>query len=449
MPYPVDSESKSTAESYLSYQLVSVGRPALTLAAVLLVMLAGLVACLVLVPWRQTVVGKGEVTVFSPMQRPQTVDAQIKGRLQSWHVFEGELVSRGDLLCVIEDTDSKYLDPDLRLRLDNQILALENKRQAALLRLDTLESQRQNLEQASAAALPAAGEKQSQTVQKREMTRQKLLAAEQNEVTSRLNLERVEKLYAAGLRSQRDRELAEQSYVKSQTDTVALRAELDVAARDIAIAGLERQKIATEIQEEILKVRDDSLKTQESLAETDEKLEKLRNELGALAVRERLRKVLAPADGRVARLAKFGPGEAVKEGDELALIVPTTQDQAVELFFTSFDAPLVTPGSQVRLMFDGFPAVPFAAWPWAAAGTFGGTVAVVDAVDDGKSRFRVLVRPDGPWPGPDQLRVGGGATGWVMLGEVPLYYEMWRQLNAFPAVPLDDKKAKTKPVIRR
>ncbi|MCA9797346.1 MAG: hypothetical protein KC910_36295, partial [Candidatus Eremiobacteraeota bacterium] len=224
MPYPIDSETRPTREGYLSYKLVSVGRPALALAVVLLLMLASLIACLVLVPWRQTVVGKGEVTVFSPMQRPQTVDAQIKARLHSWQVVEGELVTQGQLLCVLQDTDSKYLDPDLRLRLDNQILALENKRSAALLRLDTLESQRQNLEQASAAALPAAGEKQSQTVAKREMTRQKLLAAEQNEVTARLNLERIEKLYAAGLRSQRDRELAEQGHVKSQTETQALRA---------------------------------------------------------------------------------------------------------------------------------------------------------------------------------------------------------------------------------
>jgi hypothetical protein len=37
---------------------------------------------------------------------------------------------------------------------------------------------------------------------------------------------------------------------------------------------------------------------------------------------------------------------------------------------------------------------------------------------------------DQPWP--EQLRVGSGVVGWVMLDDVPIWYELWRQLNGFP-----------------
>ena len=136
----------------------------------------------------------------------------------------------------------------------------------------------------------------------------------------------------------------------------------------------------------------------------------------------------------------------------------------MELIITDFDAPLVHPGLKVRLMFDGFPAIPFTAFPWSAVGTYGGKVSVVDAHDDGKGRYRVLIQPDGQglsWPsaGEDRarypLRPGTQVQAWIMMDRpVPLYWEVWRRLNAFPPVPLDDsdKKEKdflSKPVFKR
>ncbi|MBP9152706.1 MAG: biotin attachment protein, partial [Flavobacteriales bacterium] len=45
----------------------------------------------------------------------------------------------------------------------------------------------------------------------------------------------------------------------------------------------------------------------------------------------------------------------------------------------------------------------------------------------------VLVAPDPnehPWP--DALRVGAGATNMMLLKDVPIWYELWRQINGFP-----------------
>ena len=41
-----------------------------------------------------------------------------------------------------------------------------------------------------------------------------------------------------------------------------------------------------------------------------------------------------------------------------------------------------------------------------------------------------------PWPSIKYLRPGAQATGWVLLSNVPLWYELWRQFNGFqPTVP--------------
>jgi hypothetical protein len=69
-----------------------------------------------------------------------------------------------------------------------------------------------------------------------------------------------------------------------------------------------------------------------------------------------------------------------------------------------------------------------------AVGTFGGTIAFVDAHDDGHGRFRVVVVPDegSDWPDGRYLRQGVRAHGWVLLDQVSLGFELWRQLNGFP-----------------
>jgi hypothetical protein len=102
----------------------------------------------------------------------------------------------------------------------------------------------------------------------------------------------------------------------------------------------------------------------------------------------------------------------------------------------------------VRVQFEGWPAIQFIGWPSVARGTFGGEVVLIDPTDDGTGRFRVLVAPkpdvvdDGTevveWPGTRWLRQGVQVNGWVLLQRVPLWFEIWRQLNGFPpALPTD------------
>jgi hypothetical protein len=105
---------------------------------------------------------------------------------------------------------------------------------------------------------------------------------------------------------------------------------------------------------------------------------------------------------------------------------------------------LISKGRKVRIEFDGFPALQFSGWPSVSVGSFGGTVEVIDFVNTKPGEFRILVIPDptdDKWP--KQIRNGSGIQGWVMLDDVPVWYEIWRQLNGFPPSlyeePLDEQ----------
>ena len=112
-------------------------------------------------------------------------------------------------------------------------------------------------------------------------------------------------------------------------------------------------------------------------------------------------------------------------------------DLAVELNVRGLDLPLIHVGDEVRLQFDGWPAIQFVGWPSVAVGTFGGKVIAVNPSDDSKGNFKIIVGPDpedpkqDKWPDSRYLRQGVRAKGWVILSTVPLYFEIWRQLNGF------------------
>ncbi len=143
--------------------------------------------------------------------------------------------------------------------------------------------------------------------------------------------------------------------------------------------------------------------------------------------------MLAPQDGQVIKARKAGINEIVKEGDMIVEIVPQNFDLAVEIWVKPMDLQLLNIGQKVRFMFDGFPAIVFSGWPAASYGTFGGKIAAIESNVSNNGKFRVLVaedKEDRPWP--KELRLGGGSVAFALLKDVPVWYELWRQINGFP-----------------
>jgi len=71
----------------------------------------------------------------------------------------------------------------------------------------------------------------------------------------------------------------------------------------------------------------------------------------------------------------------------------------------------------------------------------------LDNVISENDKYRVLVIPNEPKkPWPDALRVGSGAQGMALLNDVPIWYELWRQLNGFPPNFYEEAKEKQEKV---
>jgi hypothetical protein len=171
---------------------------------------------------------------------------------------------------------------------------------------------------------------------------------------------------------------------------------------------------------------------------------KMQNQYMNYSVRQGFYFITAPQDGYVTKAIRSGLGETVKEGEKLVSVMPALYDLAVEMYVTPVDLPLVQKGQTVRFMFDGWPTVVFSGWPDMSFGTFGGRVVAIDNFISENGKYRILVAPDPddkPWPA--ELRVGSGATGMALLKNVPIWYELWRQLNGFPPDYYQDKDRNT------
>jgi RND family efflux transporter MFP subunit len=218
-------------------------------------------------------------------------------------------------------------------------------------------------------------------------TRSRLDAARNAMATAKLDVDRKQRLFEKGLSARRDVEAATIKYKELKATAAGVEAE-------VAKAQVQRARQSTQL-------------------------------------------ITAPRDGVILRITGGDTATFVKEGDELVSFAPEVGQRAVEIFVSGLDAALVEPGSNVRLMFEGWPAVQFSGWPSVAVGTFPGVVRFVDPAVSANGRFRAVVveDPNDPWPSDRFLRLGGKARGWVVLNEVRLGYELWRQLNNFPPEP--------------
>ncbi|ANM31446.1 hypothetical protein ABI59_20510 [Acidobacteria bacterium Mor1] len=381
---------------------------------------------LIVTPWRQNIPAGGRVAAVDPLDRIQTLPAPVTGRVVEIFALEGAEVKKGDLLVEMADQDPQYAS-----RLQQQIDLSAAKVEAAEQQIAAYEQQLINLEEARALAVAAAEADLRVAIEKVREKRQHLQAKEAELVQKKADLERRRRLFSRRLVSELDFQTAEAAHASAAASVEAARAAVEQALNE------ETSKRARVGQvDRDLRVKIESTRTLREEARSKSALaEKGRNEAVIAAERQKTQIVVAPRDGRVFRVRAAARADLLKQGDPLIDFVPDTEQLAVELWVRGNDAPLIDPGRKVRIQFEGWPAVQFSGWPSVAVGTFGGEVLIVDAQDDGTGRFRILVGPDPdsePWPESRYLRQGARANGWVLLDEVRLGYELWRQLNGFP-----------------
>ncbi len=379
------------------------------------IVLPVLVLLLLFMPWQQAALGSGRVIALAPAERRQVLDAPISGRVVAWHVREGQHVQAGDVLLELRDNDPLFLDRlenseevarSQVITLEDNVTAYTNKIEAAQLAME--------LEVAQLGAKLAS------------LERKRVGVLSESDVES-LQADRTATLVTEGIVSQREADIARLKRDKA-------RAELEALDREIQAATQAQAKAKAQGAAKVASAQAEREAARAKLADQRRKL----LDLEAKVSRQSAQKVVAPRDGVVLELQGGPVSEQVKAGDPLLTLVPDAAERAVELWIDGNDMPLIHDGEEVRLLFEGWPALQVIGFPGAGAGTFAGTLAYVDAADDGKGKFRIVVRPDPdapPWPDSARLRQGVRAKGWVLLGRVPLGYELWRLIHGFPPLP--------------
>ncbi len=415
-----------TGSGLPALQLVASPRAPRLLARILLALLGCMILGLTVAPWQQNITASGRVIAFEPADRQQTIAAPVMGRVRQTWVVEGSVVDKGDRLLEIVDND-----PEIIERLQRQREAILAKLEAVRAKARSYFDQVASLDGARNMAITAAENQVLVAVAKVRSEEHGLEGALAAASQARLNFERQKELFAEGLASRLEFELAERSFREAEAKVAQARQALEAARKEEASKRADLGKVNTEAQAKVESARAEAQTAEGDLANEEK-------ELAAIDVRitqQNTQLVVAPRDGTVFRMFANPGAELVKVGDPLLILVPDTASRAVELWVDGNHVPLLRKGRPVRLQFEGWPAVQFGGWPSVAVGTFGGRLEFVDPTDDGKGRFRTVALPDpedDPWPEPRFLRQGVRVNAFILLDQVSLGYEIWRQWNGFP-----------------
>lgn len=396
------------------------------------VLLAVIVVFLFL-PWTQNIRSTGFVTTVNQDDRPQELNSQIPGKIIKWYVKEGDFVQAGDTIVQLGEIKDDYLDPNLIPKTQEQIAQNENKARFYEGKAATSQQQMQYLLEQRDLKMASLDNKRIQIERKIQAKQLEVQAAKVDEQQAREQLERAKTMLEKEAISKFDFERRNATFQKALAAVTDKQNELDNLRQDLLINKLDISNATQEYAEKIAKAQGDQFASSGAVAEAKEKVASLSIKKQNIEQRSGYYFLVAPQSGQVIKAMKAGINEIVKEGEKIVEIVPQDIDYAVELFVSPMDLPLVDIGQKVRFMFDGFPAIVFSGWPAASYGTYGGKVIAVESNRSINGKFRILVAEDSTdrhWP--PGLRLGSGASGFALLKDVPVWYELWRNINGFP-----------------
>ncbi len=394
-----------------------------------------LVAMLVFLflPWTQNIRARGSVTTLRQEQRPQQINTIISGKIIKWHVKEGDFVNAGDTLLQLAEVKDDYLDPQLLMRTKEQLEAKKAAVEGYRSKVGTVSQQLSALQQSLDLKIRELENKISQQQQKIRSDSMDVLAAQNDFNIKNQQLIRQKVLYDSGLVSLVQLEQRNQAFQEAMAKKTSAEIKFGNARQELNRLQIELNGERQQYLEKISKAEGDRYQSISQIATGEGDIAKLENQYMNYRIRNGQYYVLAPQSGQVIRASRQGINEVVKEGEKLVEIVPRDQQYAVEIFVKPVDLPLVDTGQRVRFVFDGFPAIVFSGWPQASYGIFSGKVIAVESDVSENGLFRILVVEDPnekKWP--RELRNGTGASAFALLKDVPIWYELWRNINGFP-----------------
>ncbi|MBT8276772.1 MAG: HlyD family secretion protein [Bacteroidia bacterium] len=394
---------------------------------------AGITFVILFLPWTQNITGKGYLTTLKPNQRPQTIQSPIPGKIEKWYVQEGDFVSKGDTILFISEVKNEYFDPQLVERTGQQIVAKELSVGSYKEKVKALDAQIGALYRERTLKLEQARNKLMQAKLKVQSDSIDLQAASTNLKIAETQFNRTLTLQQEGLKAMTDVEAKRLKLQETQAKLISQENKLLASKNEVINASVEIGRVNASFSEKISKANSDKFTAQSNQFDAEGQVTKLENSRTNYQIRNDLYYIRAPQSGFINKALKGGLGETFKEGEKLVAIMPSDIEMAVETYIDPIDMPLIKIGEQVRIQFDGWPAIVFSGWPNVSYGTYGGKVVAIENYISENGKYRILIAPDSAdheWP--SDLRVGSGANTLALLNDVPIWFELWRKLNGFP-----------------
>jgi adhesin transport system membrane fusion protein len=388
---------------------------------------------LLFLPWTQNITGEGLVTTLEPGQRPQTIQSQIPGRIEQWFVREGDFVKKGDTILRISEVKSEYFDDRLIERTNEQIRAKASSVNAYQGKVAALKRQIEALKKERSLKIAQTENELLQSKLKVKSDSIDLEASKTNLKIAEKQFTRTETLQKEGLKAVIDVEQKGLKLQETQAKLISQENKLLASKNEVLNARLERTRIGATFADKISKSQSDMFTAKSSGFDAEAQVSQLENNYSNYKIRNSLLYITSPQNGFINKALKGGIGGTFKEGESLVGIMPQNYDLAVETFVRPIDLPLLHINEKVRVQFDGWPAIIFSGWPNVSYGTYGAKVVAIDRFISENGKYRVLLSPDEKdhtWP--TAIRVGSGARTIALLEDVPIWYELWRQLNSFP-----------------
>ena len=384
-------------------------------------------------PWTQNIKTQGNVSTLYQEQRPQKLNSPIPGRIIKWYVKNGDVVKKGDTILQISEIKDDYLDPLLVERTQEQVQAKKGVRDYYNAKISTTENQ--------IAAITASKDLKLNQIKIKIAQLQNKLKAEQAELTAVNNelkiaqdqLNRQNKMYEEGLVSLTQLQQRNVSYQNALAKKTSAENKLAQTQQEIAAQNIEQNAVIQEYTEKLSKTEGDRFQSMGQVAGSIGDIAKLENQVATYKVRKGLYYILATQDGQITQLTKAGIGEIVKDAETIGIIVPKKIDYIAEIYVKPVDLPLIRENQKVMLTFDGFPAIVFSGWPNSSYGTFSGKIIAIENSISENGLFKAIVAEDKTqkrWP--PNMKIGTGASGIAILNDVPIWYEIWRNINGFP-----------------
>lgn len=302
------------------------------------------------------------VGVIGAAGQNQVVQHLEGGIISEIHVHEGDQVSAGDPLFTMDDTRARA-SLNTRTKQWVNLLARKARLEAQRDSADEVTFGAELVEVARANGLDHVLEEQRDEFRARlvrfesevVILNQRVAAGDEAIVGFEAQKKALEEqLAVVSDETERKEKLLDQGLTNRSEYTALLRSQADLIGQIGAITSqMEQTRTRTAEAREQL-VRQESQRVEQSLTELNDvsaSIGEIEEQLSA--AEDVLTRVVvrAPSDGLIIRINQNTPGNVVGPGEELARLLPTSNELIVEAQLSPADVDIVRPGQQAELRF--------------------------------------------------------------------------------------------------